>query len=818
MKKHLALLLTILSILAILVACTVDRSDPQDPATAAPTDTETDPLTATPTSPDTDPATDPATETDTEPETVTLDGIQLDHKRVVSLLSNKQAVRISYEEDPDYGHVVKITSTDASIDPCVCFDLENYCRLYGVEPFSADDYRYVILPIRAESCSQSTFELVFNTGERTTYDLQYCLQAVYDNTYDGWQYVVFDMNLARDWTGVITGLRFDYQAVSTGAGEVMYIAGVYFAKDEAEMRAATGWREAENPFIPETDPAVESKVEHLLATSDRAPAVSNDKQTAPAEDASLDLWFNHAYDKTPAEDITSTGWNTYTLRLAKNEAEGVHLLLASQSGHSGLSVAVTPFTNSDGATLLTELHYGYYFDDVDGLTVADPIPLVKEGQTFDLAAGRSYLYLIKATSAIDSPAGQYTATVTVRDAEGNVIKTATVYAYVWNFVLPEETSLKTQMDLSWWNIYVTHQCWEGDDSQLYKNYYDLLLSNRVCAYTLPYATKGTYEDPRVNEYLDNPRVVAFNPLDWKTYDFDRASYNTELMRISYAYLSQKPEWLEKAYFYIVDEPGNQTMLDRINTAGAQLKENFPGYKMLSPMYISYALDVDCNEDYISYIEDVINVWCYKPYFNNTFAEYSYDRTLTYRTSVAAEKKFGTITERMHAAQEEGDEVWWYTTRRPETPEITLLIDTESVRHRILFWQQKLYNVDGFLYYLVNDWEDLSGHHGLDKKHETNGGVEPFDCYGNGVLLYCGADFDVYGPVSSLRLENVRDGIEDYEYLAMLESFYDEEVTDALIHRLATSVSTYNTDIDNFTDLRVALGNIIEQTIEKQGSN
>ncbi len=367
------------------------------------------------------------------------------------------------------------------------------------------------------------------------------------------------------------------------------------------------------------------------------------------------------------------------------------------------------------------------------------------------------------------------------------------------------------MDLSWYNIYMAHECFEGDDSQLYKNYYDLLLANRVCAYTLPYATQGTFSDSRILEYLDNPRVVAFNPIDWKNH-----TYTDATIQAAYAFLSQKQEWLDKAYFYIVDEPGNLAALDRINAAGEQLKTYFPGYKMMAPMHLNYALNADCTEDYISYISESINVWCYKPYFYTTYAEYCYDRTLAYRMSAGIEANLGTFGERMEAEQEGGDELWWYVTRRPEDPEITLLMDTDSIRHRILFWQQKLYNVDSFLYYLANDWYYLGEDNGLNVKYEYASGADAFDCYGNGVLVYCGQDFGVRGGVGSLRLENVRDGIEDFEYLTMLEEAYGKELTDALIARLTTSISRYNTDVDNFTDLRVALGNILEETLAEEG--
>ena len=237
--------------------------------------------------------------------------------------------------------------------------------------------------------------------------------------------------------------------------------------------------------------------------------------------------------------------------------------------------------------------------------------------------------------------------------------------------------------------------------------------------------------------------------------------------------------------------------------------------MMAPEHVNYVWDKESTVDNFSYVQDSINVWCFKPYFFTTFEQYNYDRTLTYWMTPQLEKNLGTFAERMAKEQAEGDELWWYVTRRPESPEITLLMETEAVRHRILFWQQKLYNVDSFLYYLVNDWYEIGENNGLNKKYEHVDGADGYDCYGNGVLLYSGQDFDVYGAVESIRLETVRDGIEDFEYLTMITELYGKDVTDAIIHRLTTSLSNYNTDTDNFTDLRIALGNIIEATLAEQ---
>lgn len=818
MKKYAPLLIALLAVLTILVACTTGGNEAttptdttvNDPATGDVTDPvtgdATDPSTGDTTDPGTDATTDVPTQEIVQPEQP-MDGFAMDHERIERQLSDASGLKATRVE-LDGNYVLKLSSTGATSDPQVYFNVKNYCTAKKIDKLQADDYDYVIFRVKAENCSSAKFELFYCAGSVTGPAPDCVMQSSFDNASTEWQYIVFDMTKVGKWTGVVHGFRLDYLTSAAGAGEDMYISHIYFAKDRNEMNALLQ-QGLKNPFEIVTDPVVEEKVENLLATPDKAPSFDNSKVTAPKEDVNLDLWFNHAYINNPAEDIISTGLNSYLLRLAKNESEGTHLFLASKTGHNGLTVSVTPFKHASGAELKTELLYGYYFEDVEGKTLVDPIPWVKDGQTFDLAANRSYMYIVKATSALDSPAGEYTATFTVKDADGNEIKKATVKAYVWNFTLPEETSCKTQMDLDWYNIYVAHECWDGDDSLLYKNYYDLLLANRVCAYTLPYDKDGYFTDSRIIQYLDNPRVVAFNPISWK------AEGTADRFAAAYAFLSQKQEWLDKSYFYLVDEPGNKSQLDKINEYGTLLKEHFPGYKMMAPEHVNYVWDADSTVDNFSYVADSVNVWCFKPYFFTTYEQYNYDRTLTYWMTPQLEKNLGTFAERMYKEQAEGDELWWYVTRRPESPEITLLMETEAVRHRILFWQQKLYNVDSFLYYLVNDWYNVGEDNGLNKKYEHVEGMDPFDCYGNGVLLYCGQDFDVYGGVASIRLETVRDGIEDFEYLTMIQEMYGKEVTDAIIHRLTTSLSNYNTDTDNFTELRIALGNIIEATLAEQ---
>ena len=65
-------------------------------------------------------------------------------------------------------------------------------------------------------------------------------------------------------------------------------------------------------------------------------------------------------------------------------------------------------------------------------------------------------------------------------------------------------------------------------------------------------------------------------------------------------------------------------------------------------------------------------------------------------------------------------------------------------------------------------------------------------------------------MGSLRLECVRDGIEDYEYLTILEKLIGGDDTTTVIRSITTSLSDYNEDPDELYARRTAIGNLIEK--------
>jgi hypothetical protein len=67
--------------------------------------------------------------------------------------------------------------------------------------------------------------------------------------------------------------------------------------------------------------------------------------------------------------------------------------------------------------------------------------------------------------------------------------------------------------------------------------------------------------------------------------------------------------------------------------------------------------------------------------------------------------------------------------------------------------------------------------------------------GDGILIYPGSAYNQLDPIPSIRLVNMRDGIEDYQMLTMLEDALGEEYTDELVSHIVTSTVTYTRDDD-----------------------
>ncbi len=151
-----------------------------------------------------------------------------------------------------------------------------------------------------------------------------------------------------------------------------------------------------------------------------------------------------------------------------------------------------------------------------------------------------------------------------------------------------------------------------------------------------------------------------------------------------------------------------------------------------------------------------------------------------------------------ALQARGAELTWYISCDQVYPQPNYFIDAPAMDPVMVPWITRRYRLDGILYWALNYWPQtpdpwidpvtyLSGFLCSD------GGV----LNGEGSLLYPGnrvarhsGQPDVDGPVSSVRLELLREGIEDYEYLWLLAALGDPGLADETVRELVSGVSAF----------------------------
>jgi hypothetical protein len=118
------------------------------------------------------------------------------------------------------------------------------------------------------------------------------------------------------------------------------------------------------------------------------------------------------------------------------------------------------------------------------------------------------------------------------------------------------------------------------------------------------------------------------------------------------------------------------------------------------------------------------------------------------------------------ARERGEKFFWYVAAGPMLPCPNVQMEEPLIASRVLFWMTWKFGVTGFEYYCYNIWD-----HNLPEDGRRWPEV-PFhprgwgETNGDGMLFYPGPE----GPFSSVRFENIRDGIEDWESHYVLRDY------------------------------------------------
>ncbi len=636
-------------------------------------------------------------------------------------------------------------------------------------------------------------------------------------------------------------------------------------------------------------------------------------QVAEYEDSSIKMWFEHSFKKVMTSDTTPSEMDTYSVYMGKNEIENAQVVLCSDETKEKMRVSVTDFKDEYGNTIDAEMYYQLYvtLSDVNTLDYygataentfihngeyPDPmIPFSKAGR-IQLNAGKSQAFYIRLTTTEDTVPGWYSGTFKVFNSKGQIVKTATVYAYVWDFIIDEATEFRT-------SLYLGNRL---DGCGTYQEYYDYLLENRLIAMDVP-GNLDSSNPYLTNERVNSIRVTASNGGNNNTYmELDPTMYYK--YADIYTDLSAMKEWEEikdKFYFYTIDEATSdehQTLIqkyyeslginkekgstvDDIIRNADVLSKFWPNATKVNPYHENHPypynvyntqtmakLDPALRMDGVQAMMDneATNLWCPQHYAFTPLEKlekigYDYNifnkvRSLSCSISGSIlagesyfnwERVFGEYRDRVISynlvKEQEGadnNELWAYLAGTSGSyTYANHLIENTGLQTKMLFWQFYQNDITGYLYYGVNQWSesDLTNGNFVDKtvtgaksgqwktnKYPNGTG---YSMYGNGVLVYGATQYGLNNVdyIGSIRVEMMRDGIEEYQMLKMLEELRGDSAADAIVDSVSNNVAEYLSlpdfdrsafdssmdDYDIMAMKRIELGNQLEAATDNK---
>jgi hypothetical protein len=439
---------------------------------------------------------------------------------------------------------------------------------------------------------------------------------------------------------------------------------------------------------------------------------------------------------------------------------------------------------------------GWYPDAlVPFLNPLDGKPITKArfiGAPFEVAPDSNQPVWVDVFVPKDTPPGDYTGTVTVT-AQNQKSVSLPIKLTVWNFTLPDTPTMRSNFgDLDGRLVKLHHTKEESPEFRvLERRYAEATAAHRLCppipAYLMPEikpdgSIDSSASQAQLKEWTDRFHVTGFplNLIGGDPLGKDR-EHNLRYLQAIYAYL-KKNGWEKYAYIYVLDEPNDAAAYEQVRKRGGFIHQAQPGIKVLcteqpTPQDSAWG-------SLVGSVDIWVPLW-------TLFEERS-------------------ATERFAA----GEELWSYTAlcqgeKGKDTPYWEM--DFPLLDYRIPGWASWRYGITGLLYWTTVYWEKVE-----DPWTNPATYVEGTSVFnGEGSLFYPGADAGFAGPVVSMRLKQIREGLEDYEYLNLLARRGDKRFADECAHRLVTSWSQWNQDPADLYALREQIAKKLEETANRR---
>ena len=390
-----------------------------------------------------------------------------------------------------------------------------------------------------------------------------------------------------------------------------------------------------------------------------------------------------------------------------------------------------------------------------------PMESIKAAKENVVLKGENQGFYIRVKTAIDQPVGTYTGNLTLK--VGDKTQAIPVRVTVDDVTVSEVNHLKSTF-LNGWSFFEG----ELDTSQeMFDAYNDALLEYRLCGNNL-FDSANHSEDvstpeklnawvEKAYEYMQNPMCSTVNmPYKMSGWSLNQTLMKQVLQAIVDKSIETNYNMFEKLIWYggAIDEPRGNGIMDEAYNVSMQFteaKQDFADKFAVSKTDIP----AEFKEELVQGIRGIPNI--VTEYYDEKLASagVTFCPLFQYYNSESLRDDYEGLGDR-----------WWYGCVQPKAPYPTYHIDDTWLSARVLSWMQAEYNVVGNLYWatdLYARYDPSKGYLSIDEYYEgvatrLNG------ANGEGFLFYPGKKYGINGPLGSMRLEAIRDGMEEYEIL------------------------------------------------------
>jgi acetone carboxylase gamma subunit len=505
----------------------------------------------------------------------------------------------------------------------------------------------------------------------------------------------------------------------------------------------------------------------------------------------LSVWPVNAIVKVFQDDVPPRHVAAAWISAARNEREPLQLAVRSPKALKEVKVQVEPPVNAQGAKLsdieVCVVGYvpidhktAYYSDNspawhrkypsspgaCDGWPGMWPDPLLP-GDTFSVGADTTQPIWITVAVPRDAAPGEYAGAVKLI-SEGQLLQAVPFTVRVWDFALPDENHVAAIYDLrigSRWEVPGQTQ----DETR--KQFFRFMAEHRVCPDTIQPSPIIKYENGRVAAdftEFDRAAEFYFNELKlphtytpWYFYCFgwghppgaafgqepyegarpftnvDRSKLRPEYKRAYQACLKaywdhiKAKGWADKCVLYISDEP----------------------YYEQKPIREQMKALCDMVHEVDATIPIYCSTWSHRPEWDGYLDVWGIGH-------------YGIVSpEKMAELRAAGDRLWFTTDGQMCTDTPYCAVE-RLLPHYCFKYGVEAYEFWG-ISWLTYDPYKFGWHSYIYQSGQPGEATWVRYPNGDGYLAYPGGPIGHPGPVSSVRLEQAREGVEDYEYLYLL---------------------------------------------------